>query len=244
MTPLPPGELVCRNIDFSKSMKHGADTGNVQDMHLYAQHCLRQYSIKGDIDSRKEAEYWLIKAAETDLYHAQLDLAMAYWFKFDQVRNSKEGDYLISQHILSISEGKNHDEFDIKAALSKIPARKDMTDYEKAFYWFLKTEDRGDCFASMCIGWFYETGAGGVEKDEDTAFSWYLKSAEEGYLPAQSIIGLWYSSGRLKKEIPDAETWYKNIEKHSPYSTTLPEPLKELYGEELERISRPAGDVA
>ena len=97
----PCEQLSCRNIDFSESMKRGAESGDVQSMHLYANHCLRQYSIKGDIDSRKEAEYYLCKAAEAGLFHAQLDLATAYWFRFDEIRNK-------TPMILSLSDCKTH----------------------------------------------------------------------------------------------------------------------------------------
>ena len=142
MKPLPPEELDSRNIDFSESMKRGAESGDVQSMHLYANHCLRQYSIKGDIDSRKEAEYYLCKAAEAGLFHAQLDLATAYWFRFDEIRNKKEADYLISLHLMSLSEGKKFEDFDFKAAHATLPPRDDMTDYEKAFFWFSKAEKK------------------------------------------------------------------------------------------------------
>ena len=236
MKLLPPEELESRNIDFSESMKRGAESGDVQSMHLYANHCLRQYSIKGDIDSRKEAEYYLCKAAEAGLFHAQLDLATAYWFRFDEIRNKKEADYLISLHLMNLSEGKNFEDFDFKAAHATLPPRDDMTDYEKAFFWFSKAEEKGDCFAAMCIGWFYETGTGGVTKDKDTALSWYRKSAEDGYLPAQSIIGYWHTSGQLKSTHPNAEQWYQNIAKRSPYSVVLPSPLEAVYGTELKRI--------
>lgn len=236
MTPLSPGEFSCRNIDFSESMKHGAESGDVQSMHLYAHHCLSQYSIKGDIDSRKEAEYYLCKAAEAGLFHAQLDLATAYWVRFDEIRNQKEGSHLNSLHMMSLAEGKNFEDFDFEAARDKLPPRDDMTNYEKAFFWFSKAEEKGDCFAAMCLGWFYETGAGGVTKDKDTALSWYRKSAEEGYLPAQSIIGYWHSSGRLKSTHPNAEQWYQNIAKRSPYSVVFPSPLEKIYGNKLKRI--------
>ena len=236
-TALPPDELNCRNITFSESLKRGAENGDVQSMHLYADSLLRRYSCNGDIDTRIEAEKWLIRAAEADFLPAQLDLAAAYWFRFDEIRDRKEADYLISLQMQSIAEGEDFAEFDFNAVRARVPARRDLTDYGKALFYFQKVAERGDCFAAMCAGWFYETGSGGVMKDPNTALDWYLKSAEGGYLPAQSIVGFWHTSGRLKNSVPQAETWYLNIAKRSPYSVTLPPPLETLYGERLGRIA-------
>lgn len=227
-----------RNRDFSDSMKRGAENGDVQSMHLYADSLLSRYSCKGDSDTRIEAEEWLVRAAEAGFLPAQIDLASAYWFGFDENRDRKEAGFLISLHMQSNTAGENFADFDCKAVRAQLPARRDMTNHEKAFFWFLQGAERGDCFAAMCAGWFFETGAGGVKKDLNTALNWYLKSAEEGYLPAQSIVGFWHASGKLKNSVPRAEIWCQNIVKRSPYSVTLPPPLEDLYRERLGRISQ------
>ena len=238
MKPLPPEELESRNIDFSESMKRGAESGDVTSMFHYAIHRLCHYSCKEDIDSRKEAEHYLLKAAEAGIIQAQLDLATGYWFRFDEIRDKEEAEYLILCHIQSMREGKAFDDFDFKAAHAQLPPRQDMTDYEKALFWLSKLDKKGDAVAAMCLGWFSETGTGGAKKDEDTALAWYRKSAEAGYPPAQSIIGLWYADKKLKTEIPQAETWYQNIVRYHPQSTTLLSPLEKIYGESLKRIVR------
>ncbi|KAG0259083.1 hypothetical protein DFQ27_004243 [Actinomortierella ambigua] len=58
--------------------------------------------------------------------------------------------------------------------------------------------------AQVYLAAMYESGDGGVEKDEKKAFTWYLRAAELGHSKAMLLVGDMYSTGR--------GTGYNNVE--------------------------------
>ncbi len=53
----------------------------------------------------------------------------------------------------------------------------------------LVLQSTGDPKMDFCAGYFYETGTGGVQKDESKAVSYYRTAAEAGYAVAQLESG-------------------------------------------------------
>jgi TPR repeat protein len=61
----------------------------------------------------------------------------------------------------------------------------------------LKSEaDRGDANAQARLGYFYETGRGGVAKDEREAARLYRLAADQGNAAARNNLGAYYRDGR------------------------------------------------
>jgi TPR repeat protein len=61
----------------------------------------------------------------------------------------------------------------------------------------LKSEaDRGDANAQARLGYFYETGRGGLAKDEREAARLYRLAADQGNAAARNNLGLYYRDGR------------------------------------------------
>ncbi|KAH3722540.1 sel1 repeat family protein [Pelomyxa schiedti] len=69
------------------------------------------------------------------------------------------------------------------------------------------------------IGWYYEEGKGGVERDFAKAFQYYLSAAEKGHTGSQVGLGLMYKEGRgVGKNLEEAvRLFQKNCEQESVY---------------------------
>ncbi len=82
-------------------------------------------------------------------------------------------------------------------------------DYEKAFEWFLKSDQEGNKFAQYSLANLYYYG-NGVEKDLSQAFLWYQKSASQGQPYASYAAAQMYSKGEYVAENKEtAQRYYK-----------------------------------
>ena len=60
---------------------------------------------------------------------------------------------------------------------------------------YLHDAERGDAFARVSLGFFYETGRGGLPKNEREAARLYKLAADQGNATAQSYLGSFYRDG-------------------------------------------------
>lgn len=68
--------------------------------------------------------------------------------------------------------------------------------FNKAFYWYLKSARQGLAQAQYNTGSCYANGVG-VEKDEKIAFEWCIQSAKQGFAQAQLALGVFYLNGNV-----------------------------------------------
>jgi TPR repeat protein len=81
--------------------------------------------------------------------------------------------------------------------------------YEKAFYWFLKSANQGNCLAEYEVAACYYLGDG-VEVNNDKKIYWLEKSANHGYCEAQNSLGSCYYLGLgVEIDYEKAVYWYK-----------------------------------
>lgn len=59
-----------------------------------------------------------------------------------------------------------------------------VKDDAKSFEWYNKAIEAGDSYGYFAIGWFYENGRGGVEKDIEKAKEYYKQGADAGVADA------------------------------------------------------------
>ncbi|KAH3732189.1 sel1 repeat family protein [Pelomyxa schiedti] len=83
----------------------------------------------------------------------------------------------------------------------------------------LKCEPYGFVPTLASLGWEYDEGQGGVEKDFAKAFRYYLAAAESGYASSQAYLGLMYMNGRgAEQNLEEAFRWLqKSCEQESIY---------------------------
>lgn len=188
----------CLDLNNEEKLKELAEKGDASAQYLYGNKCLhRQWQESND--PRKEGEYWLTKAAEQEYIPAQLALADSYLYQFQKNLNI----YAYKLNLLmKLGKGESLD--------SKSSSPIDMTDYSKSLYWYLQAAEREDGKALFCVGWFYETGKGGVKEDFQKALEYYIKSANSGYVPAQVVLGQCYATGNIiNKDLPKSIYWYR-----------------------------------
>ena len=81
-------------------------------------------------------------------------------------------------------------------------------DFEKSFYWFMKSAEQGYDKAQYRVGEMYFNGKG-VEEDLEEAFTWYMSAAEQGHADAQYKVGTYYDCGIVgEMDFEEAFTWY------------------------------------
>lgn len=128
-------------------------------------------------------------------------------------------DYAEMMHLLWDAEHRFYDNVftRLRAAIGNPNAQLALGDYyyfehqqfNKAFYWYLKSARQGLAQAQYNTGSCYANGVG-VEKDEKIAFEWCKKSAEQGYDGAQLVLGVFYLKGEvIEKDEKKAFEWCK-----------------------------------
>ena len=71
----------------------------------------------------------------------------------------------------------------------------------------LEKMDKAD--AAFVLGVIYQTGMGGVAKDEAASARWHKKAAERGNVESQYMIGTYYQGGTgLPMDLKKAAYWY------------------------------------
>ncbi|KAG0260126.1 hypothetical protein DFQ27_003735 [Actinomortierella ambigua] len=60
-----------------------------------------------------------------------------------------------------------------------------------------------DVDSQVSLAEMYETGSGGIPKDNEMAFTWYLKAAQQGHLSAMDRVGDMYADGRGTEQSHD-----------------------------------------
>jgi TPR repeat protein len=89
----------------------------------------------------------------------------------------------------------------------------DSSDYEMAFYWFLKDTRIQSGWVNgaseYMVGYMYNKGIGTL-MNKQLAVSWYIKSAKQGYSKAQILLGYMYLLGEdIKRDKKEAAYWIK-----------------------------------
>ena len=71
-----------------------------------------------------------------------------------------------------------------------------------------KAAEHGDALAQYRLGYYYNTGFRGIEKNQDEAVKWYRKAAEQGNADAQYALGACYVEGvGVTKDLQIAYGW-------------------------------------
>ena len=84
-----------------------------------------------------------------------------------------------------------------------------MNEAAKLVYLMVQGEERGP-FALEQVRTMYETGRGGIEKNESEALRWYRKSAEGGDSYAMYLLGRAYERGTgVAVDRVEAVQWYR-----------------------------------
>ena len=81
--------------------------------------------------------------------------------------------------------------------------------------------EKGDANAQFDLGWLYNYGGAGVEKDLKQSFLWHKKSAEQGHVEAQAhLAACYYWERGVKSNYEEAFKWFSKAAKSnkSPYS--------------------------
>ena len=82
-------------------------------------------------------------------------------------------------------------------------------DYNSAFQYYLKAEEKGSFYAAYNLGQLYYYG-NGVKEDKPEAVKWYRKAAERGYVDAQQKLGYCYDTGNgVTENDYEAVKWYR-----------------------------------
>ena len=83
-------------------------------------------------------------------------------------------------------------------------------DNKEAIFWWRKAAEQGLAQSQFNLGWAYDHGGKGVERDSAQAVLWYRKAAEQGYDAAQTNLGLLYHEGRgVEQDDDQAMYWYR-----------------------------------
>lgn len=92
-------------------------------------------------------------------------------------------------------------------------------DYNSAFQYYLKAEEKGSFYAAYNLGQLYYYG-NGVKEDKPEAVKWYRKAAERGYVDAQQKLGYCYDTGNgVTENDYEAVKWYrKAVEQGDQYA--------------------------
>lgn len=71
---------------------------------------------------------------------------------------------------------------------------------DKARALFQKSAELGNANAQLDLGYYYEKGLLGLEKNDEIALQWYLKSAEQSHTIALNNLGNYYEHGTVVKQ--------------------------------------------
>lgn len=99
--------------------------------------------------------------------------------------------------------------YDIARHAIEIAIKKDD---DMSLFWAELSAQKGSAIGKYWMGWIYEFGKYGVEKDEAKAFEWYQKAVDEKYIDAYFRLGLMYEKGRaIPKNYEHAYQLYKIV---------------------------------
>lgn len=103
--------------------------------------------------------------------------------------------------------------FGVVAEEAVINAKKYYSDrqYAKALPLFLSAAKSHNAEAARYLGTMYESGQGGLPKDDAQAVSWFRKAAETGDAIGMNYLGAMYAKGRggLPQDYAQALTWVR-----------------------------------
>lgn len=69
---------------------------------------------------------------------------------------------------------------------------------------------QGDTLAQYNLGFYYDSGGGGLSQNYVRAVYWYRKAAEQGHASAQNNLGVCYVRGNgVPQSFTEAVKWYK-----------------------------------
>jgi uncharacterized protein len=83
-------------------------------------------------------------------------------------------------------------------------------DHKKSLEWYLKSAEKGHSMANYNIGYSYQTGTLGLEKDITKALTHYSVSEKHGNIAAFKQIGLLFLEGTdVKKDVDKGIAYLK-----------------------------------
>ena len=83
-------------------------------------------------------------------------------------------------------------------------------DYAKAFQTFTRAAEMGHPEAMTMIGFYYDRGLGGVERNDAMAVVWYRRAAESGSASGMHDLGAMCRDGRgVQQDYTEAVRWFR-----------------------------------
>jgi TPR repeat protein len=141
-----------------------------------------------------------IKAAENGDVGAQLNLALMYGLRNDNVTAAKW-----YRKAAELGDAKAQFELGRCYAKGKGVAKS----MEEAATWYRKASDQGLAVAQWSLGSCYRQGAG-VSKNATEGAKWLKEAALQGLGVAQLHLGLCYASGEgVSRDVIEAARWYQ-----------------------------------
>ncbi len=185
----------------------------------------------GVVENQKNAFIWYRKAAEKGEVKAIHRLAELYYYGWGVNEDSSKAFELYSKAAELGCAAAQYDLGEIYQ-YGRCDQLENITEAKK---WHLLAADNGDVRAQDYLGTRYEYGWDDFPQDYLEAFKWYKKAAEQGWESAERALGFLYKSGKgVKKNLEEAEVWFKKADAHY-------HPLNLNYGS-LEEMMAPSLD--
>jgi TPR repeat protein len=141
-----------------------------------------------------------IKAAENGDVGAQLNLALMYGLRNDNVTAAK-------WYRKAAELGDAKAQFELGRCYAK--GKGVSKSMEEAAAWYRKASDQGLAVAQWSLGSCYRQGAG-VSKNATEGAKWLKEAALQGLGVAQLHLGLCYASGEgVSRDVIEAARWYQ-----------------------------------
>jgi len=154
-----------------------------------------------------EAAKWFRRAAEQGDPFSQYSLGMYYALGLGVATN-------LTEAVKWYEKAGEQQQPDAQLALGNLYLLGDkdqgiMVDIKKARKWLEKAAAQGCASACNSLGFIYESGGDGVDKDQKQAAKWYRQAAENNDSKGQMNLGRMYLHGiGVKKDLIEAYKWF------------------------------------
>ncbi len=177
-----------------------------------------------------ESQFFLSKLYETGAGDVKKDSAKAaYWLKQAAEAGNLDARCEVAVHYLNGTGGYPQDKAKALAMLQENTQKKhpasmrelgrlyDMglaglvtQDEHQALEWFKKAADADDSRAAVYLGYYYETGKGGLKQDYGEAVTWYQKGVSQLEPMAMNNLGVMYYHGKgVARDLKEAKRWWQ-----------------------------------
>lgn len=190
--------------DVAEKLLRGLADENV----VIAQEKLAALYNQGFLGSEKsrEAEQWLLKAAQLGSQDAQYKLAMQF-LKQPELSNEKR---LMAVRMLEQAAKPGNAEAQYQLGLVYIKGQGTNKDPEKGVFYYRMAAEQGHVDAQYSLGVRHLLGEG-VPKNDYEAHRWFREAADQGFARAMHNLALTYLYGiGTEKSTSQAEHWFKN----------------------------------